>query len=61
LHIFSGSLKSINLGVWQTNEKPFTMPQVMFVLPVYDLGFVDWVCGFSPSLTYETSMCKVAN
>jgi hypothetical protein len=34
LHNFEGSLKSvtINLGVPQTNEKPFTMPQVMFVL-----------------------------
>jgi hypothetical protein len=63
LHNFEGSLKSvtINLGVPQTNEKPFTMPQVMFVLPFYDLGFVDWVCCFFHFLTYETHMCKVAN
>jgi hypothetical protein len=63
LHNFEGSLKSvtINLGVPQTNEKPFTMPQVMFMLPFYDLGFVDWVCCFSHFLTYETHMCEVAN
>jgi hypothetical protein len=43
LQIFKGSLKSvtINLGVPQINEKPFTMPLVKFVLLFYDLGFVD--------------------
>jgi hypothetical protein len=62
LHIFKGSLKSvtINLGVPQTIEKSFTTPQAMFVLLFYNLCFVDWVCCFFPSLTYETSMCKVA-
>jgi hypothetical protein len=35
LHNFEGSLKSIiiDLGVPQTNVKPFTVPHVMFVLP----------------------------
>jgi hypothetical protein len=63
LHNFEGSLKSvtINLGVPQTNEKPFTLPQLMFVLPFYDLGFVDWVCCFFHFLTYQTHMCEVAN
>jgi hypothetical protein len=63
LHNFEGSLKSvtINLGVPQTKEKPFTMPQVMYVLPFYDLGFVDWVCCTFHFLTYEPHMCEVAN
>jgi hypothetical protein len=63
LHNFEGSLKSvtINLGVPQTNEKPFTMLWVMYVLPFYDLGFVDWVSCIFHFLTYQSHMCEVTN
>jgi hypothetical protein len=59
LHNFEGSLKSvtttINLEVPQAKAKPLTMPQVMFVLPFYYLGFAGWACLASsiPSLKEE--------
>jgi hypothetical protein len=53
LHNFEGSLKSIiiDLGVPQTNVKPFTVPHVMFVLPFMILALSNRVSlSYLPSL-----------
>jgi hypothetical protein len=39
---------TVNLRVPQTTNKPFTIPQLMFVLPFYDMTFTDWVSVTPP-------------